>query len=158
MKHLKTNAAVLSLLASCSALAAAPEPNPLIGTWKLNLEQSIAPQGSRFDPFTVVTKRADTHLDFTYTATDRHGKPVTFSYNAIADGVERAIPSSVTGLKATNTRLPSGAYESGLRMPDGSYENKFCQVDASRIRMICMAAVTQADGSVVFFKQVLDKQ
>ena len=34
------------------------DQNPSIGTWKLNLEESIPPQGQKFHSYTVVIKSA----------------------------------------------------------------------------------------------------
>lgn len=125
-----------------------------IGIWKLNLKESIAPQGRQFDPYTVELRRADEILDFTYHGF-REGKPFDFSFVAKADGVVHELEH---GLKAAMIRLPSGNYEARLWLPDGSYENKFCQLSANAKQQICLATVTQPDGSVIFFKQVQDRQ
>jgi len=125
-----------------------------IGTWKLNLKESIAPQGRQFEPYTIVLRRADDVLDFTYHGF-RDGKPFEFSYAAKADGVVHELEG---GMRGAMIRLPSGNYEARLWLPDGSYENKFCQLAAGGKQQICLATVTQADGSVVFFKQVQDRQ
>ncbi|HQR05033.1 MAG: hypothetical protein JSR19_06400 [Proteobacteria bacterium] len=154
------------MLAGMVCLAAATAPalaaekceskdNRAIGAWKLNLQESIAPQGSPFRPYTLVVRRSDEVLDFVYKGIGHDGKPFDFAYNAQADGVVRELGS---GLKGSMTRLPSGNYEARLWMPDGSFENKFCQLDASGNKDICLATLTAANGSVVFFKQVLDRQ
>lgn len=128
--------------------------NSKLGTWKLNLKESIAPQGRAFNPYTVVVRRADEVLDFTYHGF-REGQPYEFHYTAKADGVVREVEG---GMKAAMILLPSGNYEARLWLPDGSYENKFCQMTAGGKQQVCLATVTQPDGSVVFFKQVQDRQ
>lgn len=149
--------AVMSIGALSIGISAATEqgnPRSALGTWKLNLKESIAPQGRGFNPYTVILRRADDVLDFTYHGF-REGKPFEFTYAAKADGIVRELEG---GLKAAMIRLPSGNYEARLWLPDGSYEDKFCQLAAGGKQQICLATITQPDGSVVFFKQVQDKQ
>ena len=132
---------------------------PMLGTWRLNLEESIPPQGISFDPFVVVVGRADSVIDFAYTATGPDGREHTFSYGGPADGVVRELPASGSkeGLKGAMIRLPSGSYESRLWTSSGRYENKFCQVVAGGQKQVRLATLTYPDGTVTFFKQVLDR-
>jgi hypothetical protein len=125
-----------------------------LGTWKLNLKESIAPQGRTFNPYTVVVRRADEVLDFTYYGS-HDGKAYEFHFTAKADGTVHELEG---GIKAAMVRLPSGNYEARMWLPDGSFENKFCQMAAGGKQQICLATLTEPDGSVVFFKQVQDRQ
>lgn len=135
------------------------DQHPRLGKWQLNLEESIPPQGKQFNPYVVEVTRADTVLEFSYTATSPDGKEHTFGSSSIADGVVRELPGSgdTAGLKGAMIQLPNGSYEARLWAPDGSYENKFCQVQAGYQKQVCLATVTHADGHVTFFKQVLDR-
>jgi hypothetical protein len=159
-KYLQLVGMVLTC-AGASTMANASDPScdalckKTVGTWHLNLKESIAPQGTSFDPYEVVVRKAGAYEDFSYTSTSPDGKQFKFSYNAPTDGVIRDLGS---GVKGTMILLPDGSIEARLWLPDGSYENKFCQLDASLRKVICLATVTEADGYVVFFKQVLDKQ
>lgn len=146
-------AVILLGTAACAASADEQTVRSSIGSWKLNLQESIAPQGRQFSPYTVVLRRADDVLDFTYHGF-HDGKPFEFTYAAKADGEVREVEG---GIKAAMVRLPSGNYQARLWLPDGSYEEKFCQLAAGGKQQICLATVTQADGSVVFFKQVQDR-
>ncbi|MBV6423997.1 MAG: hypothetical protein NAOJABEB_01807 [Steroidobacteraceae bacterium] len=151
----KTVVLLVGMILLGSAVADEPrDHSSSIGTWKLNLKESIAPQGRQFNPYTVVLRRADDMLDFSYYGV-REGKPFNFVYTAKADGVVRDLEH---GIKAAMIRLPSGNYEARLWLPDGTYENKFCQLAAGGQQQICLATVTEPDGSVVFFKQVQDRQ
>ena len=129
--------------------------NPQLGTWRLSLKDSIAPQGQTFEEYTVVVRQADESIDFSFTSVGEDGRPREFSFKGRADGTVHEVPGSIKGLKAAMIRLPNGSYESKLWAPDGSYENKFCQVDASLQRNVCLATVTYPSGDVVFFKQVM---
>lgn len=151
------SAAILALLATPAIVFAATDDqgSSAIGAWKLNLAESIAPQGSPFRPYTVVVKRADDVLDFAYTSVGENGQPFRFGYAGKADGVVRDLEG---GLKGSMTRMPSGNYDAKLWASDGTYENKFCQLLAGGRKQVCMATVTAANGNVVFFKQVLDRQ
>ena len=136
-----------------------PAPHPRLGKWRLNLEESIAPQGKTFRPYVVEVLRADEVLEFEYTATAPDGSEHTFGSSSIADGVVRDLPGSgdTAGLRGAMIRLPNGSYEARLWGADGSYENKFCQVMNGYRKQVCLATVTHADGHVTFFKQVLDR-
>jgi len=135
-----------------------PNQNPNIGTWKLNLEESIPPQGKKFHPYTVVIKEGSPSLvDFTYTNIDDNGNKVEFNYKAPPDGQVRDIPG-IPGLKGSMTLLPSGIMDAKLWSPDGTYENKFCILGITLRKQTCLATVTSPQGDVVFFKQVIDKQ
>jgi len=154
---------ILSAMCFARAATAADEGSgasgPMLGTWRLNLEESIPPQGVSFDPFVVVVGRADSVIDFAYTATGPDGREHTFSFGGPADGVVRELPASGSkaGMKGAMIRLPSGSYESRLWTSSGRYENKFCQVVAGGQKQVCLATLTYPDGSVAFFKQVLDR-
>ena len=129
------------------------------GTWRLNLEESIAPQGRVFNPYVVTLTRRDELLTFAYTATGPNGEKHTFGYDSKADGVVRELPGSgdTAGMKGAMILLPSGLIESRLWAKDGSYENKICIPLAGEQQMACLATITYPDGHTTFFKQVLDR-
>lgn len=156
-KPLNLIAASAILMTTPAVALAAPAGKAVssVGTWKLNLAESIAPQGSPFHPYTVEVRRSDEVLDFTYHGETAKGEPFDFTYAGKADGVVRDLGG---GLKGSMIRLPSGNYEARLWSPDGSYENKFCQLGADGNKNICLATVTAPNGNVVFFKQVSDRQ
>jgi hypothetical protein len=151
-------AVVLSLvtLSLVTGVAQSAEPGAsTVGTWKLNVRDSIAPQGITFREYTVVVRRDDEILDFTYTAPLPDGKTYSFGYKGKPDG---SIQPMEGGGKEAMTRLPSGNIEARLWSADGTLETKYCQLDASRNRNVCLATVTAPNGNTVFFKQVMDRQ
>ena len=131
--------------------------DPSVGTWKLNVEESIAPQGQTFRSYTVVIRSASPDVDWTYHNTDKEGRPFEFTFKGKADGVVRELPG-VPGLKGSMTLLPSGIVDAKLWSADGTYENKFCIMGVTLRRQTCLATVTSPHGDVVFFKQIIDKQ
>lgn len=148
----------LSVMSIMPITAGAKESaNASIGTWKLNLEESIAPQGQTFRQYTVVIRSASPDVDWTYYNTDEKGNPYQFSYKGVADGVVRDLPG-VPGLKGSMTLLPSGIVDAKLWSADGTYENKFCIMGVTLRKQTCLATITSPHGDVVFFKQVIDKQ
>jgi len=160
MSHLTQMRALALGVASAIALgagAANAEQNPSIGTWKLNVAESIAPQGTTFLPYTVVVRSDAPNLDYTYYSSDEKGEKVEFSYKAPADGKVRDIPG-IPGMTGSMTRLPGGIVDAKLWSADGTYENKFCIMGVTLRKQTCLATVTSPHGHVVFFKQVIDKQ
>ena len=149
----------LGLLAATALNAGASNAadNPSLGTWKLNVAESIAPQGTTFHPYTVVIRSAEGLLDYTYYNTDEKGQKVEFSYKAPADGKVREI-AGIPGMTGSMPLLPSGIVDAKLWSADGTYENKFCIMGVTLRKQTCMATVTSPNGHVAFFKQVIDKQ
>ena len=132
------------------------DPAQLTGSWVLNLEQSIPPQGRTFSPFTVVVHESGDILDFTQYTTHPSGQVSEFSHRSPTDGVVRELPG-MPGARAAFTRLPSGVIDAQLWFPDGSLQNKFCVLQPSRDRQVCLATITSPSGTTVFFRHVLDR-
>ncbi len=127
-----------------------------VGTWQLNISESIPPQGRNFQPFQVIIREAGAKLAFTQTEMGPDGKMRSFSHETPTDGVERLVPE-FPGAKMTMTLLPSGAVDAKLKFPNGARQNKVCIMQPGFNRQICFASVTATSGEVVFFKQVLDR-
>jgi hypothetical protein len=157
MKLSPLSALTCAALAIGSPASGQDKRDPNIGTWKLNLEESIAPQGIKFRQYTVVIRSASPDVDWTYSNTDAEGRPYSFTFKGKADGVVRDLPG-VPGLKGSMTLLPSGIVDAKLWSADGSFENKFCIMGVTLRKQTCMALIKSAGGEVVFFKQVIDKQ
>ncbi len=148
--------ALASVAALTSAAVAAQDNSALVGSWKLNLEESIPPQGKVFRPFSLVIRESGAMLDFTQITTDAKGNPVEFSHRTPTDGITRELPGMPVA-KAAFTRLPNGVIDAKLWFPDGSLQNKICVLQVSQTRQVCLATVTSPLGHTAFFKHVLDK-
>ncbi len=164
--RIKRTLALVTLFGACCFGQAAfadetgsPDSHARSGTWRLNLEESIAPQGRAFNPYVVSMGQRGSELTFAYTATGPDEQKHEFGYDGKADGVVRELPGSgdTAGMKGAMILLPSGLIESRLWAQDGSYENKFCIPLADEQQMACLATVTYPDGHTTFFKQVLDR-
>ena len=126
-----------------------------VGTWKKNAAESLNmadPGGSE----TVVIRRHDTVLDYTWTGTGSDGKTETFSYAGPVDGKEQKLPSD-SGLRGAMIPTPDGVIEGKLRFPDGGVEDKYCILTTPK-KLTCFATFTENDGKTSLFKEVFDKQ
>ena len=144
----------LAAIGFWSAAASAATPSQ-VGTWKKNAAESLNmadPGGQE----TVVIRRHDTVLDYTWTGTCSDGKTETFSYSGAVDGKEQMLPGD-SGLKGAMIPTPDGVIEGKLWFPDGGVEDKYCILTAPR-RLTCFATFTDKAGKVSLFKEVFDKQ
>lgn len=126
-----------------------------VGTWKKNAAESLNmanPGGQE----TVVIRRHDTVLDYTWTGTGSDGKTETFSYSGAVDGKERTLPGD-SGLRGAMIPTPDGVIEGKLWFPDGGVEDKYCILTAPK-RLTCFATFTDKDGKASLFREVFDKQ
>ena len=157
------------LMAACALLASAAQAapsgsasstgttDPRIGTWRLNVADSIAPQGKTHTPYTVVLRSAAPGtIDFSYRNELADGTVEEFGYQAKIDGVLRDLPGNM-GLKGSMTPMAGGVVLARLIWADGTTEEKICNTDAAFTRQICLASMTSPQKDVVFFKEVLDK-
>lgn len=150
---------IAAMLAAVLAIAPtrAQGADPRVGTWRLNLDQSIPPQGIRFDPFVAtVTAGEPGTLTFSYRATRPDGTSVDFSYDGVLDGKVRPLPGNA-GLEGSFEFLWGGIIRSVLRWKDGTVEDKACNLDLAARHQTCMGMFTSPQGHVSFFKQVIDK-
>ena len=130
-------------------------PASQVGTWKKNAAESLNmadPGGSE----TVVIRRHDTVLDYTWTGTGSDGKTETFSYAGPVDGKEQKLPGD-SGLRGAMIPTPDGVIEGKLWFPDGGVEDKYCILTAPK-KLTCFATFTDGAGKTSLFKEVFDKQ
>jgi len=150
--------AALLLVPGLAMAKAEGASDPRTGTWKLNITQSIPPQGKSFAPFTAVVHPAPQgSLDFTYRSELPDGQVEEFGYRAQIDGVLRDLPGNMR-LKGAMTPMAGNIIRSLLRWPDGTEEDKICNLDITLQQQTCIGIMTSPQKDVVFFKQVLDKQ
>jgi len=144
-------AACAGLLLAAGAQAA---DTAQLGTWEKNNAESMNmadPNGHE----TVVIRRHDSVLDYTWTGIASDGAKATFSYAGPVDGKTKLLPGG-DGLKGAMIPTPEGVIESKLWSTDGALEDKFCILSAPT-RLTCYATVTAADGKKSIFKEVFDK-
>jgi hypothetical protein len=138
----------------CLAAGATTAKPSQVGTWKKNAAESLGmadPGGSE----TVVIRRHDTVLDYTWTGTGSDGKTETFSFKGPVDGKEQALPGDA-GLRGAMIPTPEGVIEGKLWFKDGSIEDKFCILTTPK-RLTCFATFTDSAGKQSLFREVFDK-
>ena len=159
MKRLISFVATAVLAVVCSTSLHA-QTNPLVGTWKLNLEKS------KFDPGpapksltrTVVAQGDGVKYAFDGIAAD--GKPVAYGFSVQFDGKDNPISGSMPSGADTISakRINSNRYEATLRKGDKligtskvtvSKDGKVTTVDATGVT---------ATGAKTHDVQVYDKQ
>ncbi|MBS0578550.1 MAG: hypothetical protein JSR36_04735 [Proteobacteria bacterium] len=144
---------LLMVLGSWTTLAAAD--NALhVGQWKKNLAESINMPDPSYQE-TVLVRRSDSILDFTWTGVAANGKTDSFSYSGKVDGKERELPGEMS-IYGTMTATADGITRSVLKYPDGSTEDKMC-VLVTQDKMTCYATLTSAAGKPTLFKEVFDR-
>ena len=88
-------AATLLMAGSFSAAVAAPEPDPLLGTWKLNPDKSKGPAGqSKLTTLTVVREAAGDGVKVTGKGEREDKSKVDITYTAKYDGKEASVLGS----------------------------------------------------------------
>lgn len=151
-------AAVVACAFAGPVMAQKSSVDPRVGTWKLNLAESIPPQGKSFAPFMATVKPAPAgSLEFSYRSELPNGQIEEFGYQAKIDGVMRDLPGNM-GLKGSMTQLDGGVIKSILKWKDGTEEDKVCVMDLDLKRQTCLGIMISPQKDIVFFKQVLNKQ
>lgn len=145
---------VLPALLCAGSVAAATAPGAQVGLWKKNLAESINMPEAGYQE-TVLIRRSDSILDFTWNGVAADGTKSTFSYTGKVDGKARELPGGM-GIVGTMILTPEGVTRSLLKYPDGSLEDKMC-VLVVRDKMICYATLTDASGKPSIFKEVFDR-
>jgi len=86
---------LLAVLAVTSGAWAAAE-NPMVGTWKVNLEKSKFSPGPAPQSLTVKIEAAGEGVHVTSEGMDAEGKPIATEYTANYDGKDYPIKGSLT--------------------------------------------------------------
>ena len=155
MGHSRTACATALILICLWPAMRAKATASQVGTWKKNAAESLNmadPGGSE----TVVIRRHDTVLDYTWTGTGSDGKTETFSYSGPVDGKEQKLPGD-SGLRGAMIPTPDGVIEGKLWFPDSGVEDKYCILTAPK-KLTCFATFTDGAGKTSLFKEVFDKQ
>ena len=137
---------VISALALVSAFAAQAQSNPLVGTWKLNLEKS------KYDPGPApksLTRKVDAQGDgvkYTFEGVAADGKAISYSFSVKFDGKDNPVmgsaPNGADTISATRTdthhyvaTLKKGGTVVGTSKVTVSDDGKTTTVDATGTNM-----------------------
>ena len=116
MKHvLRLIVIALLVLAGTAILQA--EDNPLVGTWKLNVEKSKFDPGPAPKSLTRTVEAKGDGLKYKFEGTSADGKPIAYGFSVMFDGkdnpIEGSIPSGADTISAK--RSDSHHYEATLK-------------------------------------------
>ena len=159
MKRLISFVATAVLAVVCSTSLHA-QTNPLVGTWKLNLEKS------KFDPGpapksltrTVVAQGDGVKYAFDGIAAD--GKPVAYGFSVQFDGKDNPISGSMPSGADTISakRINSNRYEATLKKGDKLIGTSKVTVSKDGKVTTVVSEGTTASGAKEHDVQVYDKQ
>jgi len=133
-------------------------PDPVIGTWKLNLAKSQFSPGPAFKSLTVTFEAAGHAIKVTSDAIDPEGKALHTEYTASYDGKDYPITGSPTSdtvsLKKINARTSLRTDKKGGTVV-GNYTRK---VSAGGETLTVNQTGKDANGKAIKNTLVLDKQ
>jgi hypothetical protein len=159
MKHV-LKLVTIAVLAVVGTVAAQAQDNPLVGTWKLNIEKSKYDPGPKPTSLTRTVEAQGDGVKYTFAGTGGDGKPISYGFSVTFDGKDNpitgTIPSGADSISAK--RINSNHYEAtqkkggkvvGTSKVSVSKDGKVTTVDASG---------TNASGVKFHDVQVYDKQ
>jgi len=159
MKHLARFVAVsVFAVLLCSTIHA--QSNPLVGTWKLNLEKSKYEPGPAPKSLTRTIEPAGDGVKYTFSGVAADGKPISYGFSVGFDGKDNPI----------NGSMPSGADSiAGKRIDANHYVATIKKggkvIGKSRVAVSADGKVTTVDvtgttaaGTKIHEVQVYDKQ
>lgn len=133
-------------------------PDPVIGTWKLNLAKSKFSPGPAFKSLTVKFEAAGQAIKVTSDGVDPEGKAIHTEYTASYDGKDYPISGSPTSdtvsLKKINARTSVRTDKKGGTVV-GNYTRK---VSAGGETLTVNQTGKDANGKAIKNALVLDKQ
>lgn len=159
MKHVLKVVAI-GVLAVVGAVAAQAQSNPIVGTWKLNVEKSKYDPGPKPTSLTRTVEAQGDGLKYTFAGVAADGKPIAYGFTVQFDGkdypVTGSMPSgadSVSGKRINSNHyeatLKKGGKEVGKSKVSISKDGKVTTVDSTG---------TTATGGKAHDVQVYDKQ
>lgn len=157
-RFLQLVAIAVLVLAGTSNLRA--EDNPLVGTWKLNLEKSKFDPGPAPKSLIRKVESKGEGVKYTFEGTSAEGKAIAYGFTVMFDGkdnpIEGSLPSGADTISAKRTdshhyvaTLKKGGKVVGTAKVSVSKDGKTTTVDTSG---------TTADGKKGHDVQVWDKQ
>jgi hypothetical protein len=152
--------AAITVFALVSAFAAQAQSNPLVGTWKLNLDKSKYDPGPAPKSLVRKVEVAGDGVKYTFEGVAADGKPLSYSFSVKFDEKDNPVmgnaPNGADTISATRTDahhytaiLKKGGKEVGTSKVTVSDDGKTTTVDATG---------TNLAGVKVHDVQVYDKQ
>jgi hypothetical protein len=134
--------AAITVFALVSAFAAQAQSNPLVGTWKLNLDKSKYDPGPAPKSLVRKVEVAGDGVKYTFEGVAADGKPLTYSFTVKFDGKDNPVmgtaPNGADTISATRTdahhytaTLKKGGKEVGTSKVTVSDDGMTTTVDAT---------------------------
>jgi hypothetical protein len=159
MKRLLEFAAIIVLGAVASATVLA-QSNPLVGTWKLNVEKSKYSPGPAPKSLTRVVVADGDGVKYTFEGTAADGTPLAYSFSVHFDGkdnpVTGAMPGGVDSISAK--RINANTYEATTKKGGKVIGSSKVTVSADGKTTTVDAKGTNAKGEATHDVSVYDKQ
>src|SRR5580704_9901329 len=110
MKHVLQFVAV-TLLAVVGSSAVQAQSNPLVGTWKLNVEKSKYEPGPTPKSLTRTVEAQGAGVKYTFVGVAADGKPIAYGFSVQFDGKDNPVSGS----------MPNGADTISAKSTDPSH-------------------------------------
>ena len=136
--------------------ACAKETPSSVGTWIRNDRESFnLPNPVKHE--SVVIRRDDSILDYTWTGEDADGKKMSFTFKGAVDGKPQAATGDFEGMRVATVPTLTAVHEGKIWNKDGSSESKYC-IPVNPTRLVCYATYIDSKGKESLFREVFDKQ
>jgi hypothetical protein len=127
-----------------------------VGTWIRNDQESFNLPNPVKDE-SVVIRRDDSILDYTWTGVDADGKKMSFTFSGAVDGKPQAATGDFEGMRVATAPTLTAVHEGKIWNKDGSSESKYC-IPVSATRLTCYATYIDSKGKESLFREVFDKK
>lgn len=159
MKRVLTVVAV-ALLSVVGASSLHAQSNPVVGTWKLNLEKSKFDPGPAPKSLTRTIAADGDGLKYTFEGAGADGKPLSYGFTVKFDGkdypVTGAMPAGADSISAK--KVDANHYEATLKKGGKVIGSSKVSVSADGKVATVDASGTNAAGAKTHDVQVYDKQ
>jgi hypothetical protein len=159
MKHVLRFVAV-ALLAVVASSTVRAQSNPLVGTWKLNVEKSKYEPGPAPKSLTRTVEAQGAGVKYTFAGVAADGKPIAYSFSVQFDGKDNPISGSMPNGADTiaGKRVDANHYVATQKKGDKVVGTSKVTVSKDGTMTTVEATGTTASGVKFHDVQVFDKQ
>src|SRR5450755_522134 len=150
----------IAVLAVLGAAAAQAQSNPIVGTWKLNLEKSKYDPGPAPKSLTRTVEAQGDGLKYTFEGVAADGKPIAYGFSVQYDGKDNPITGSMPSGADTisGKRINANHYEATLKKGGKVIGTSKVSISKDGKVTTVDATGTTATGAKAHDVQVYDKQ
>jgi hypothetical protein len=150
----------IAVLAVLGAAAAQAQSNPIVGTWKLNLEKSKYDPGPAPKSLTRTVEAQGDGLKYTFEGVAADGTPIAYGFSVQFDGKDNPITGSMPSGADTisGKRINANHYEATLKKGGKVIGTSKVSISKDGKVTTVDATGTTATGAKAHDVQVYDKQ